>query len=146
MIIIALYLVPVVPSLCLSQFLYPLKVPASPEEQGVDAVSHVVAVWLQDLYQGGGGGEGQGLGGPGVRHPETQAQTAHHDTLYLHSTETCLSLELNFWSCYSFCLLSFLCQMSKQKCMQQKTHSLNDLAAAQKATGVVLNFGIVVFT
>ena len=63
----------------------------SPEEQGVHVVSHVVAVWLQDLYQGGGGGEGQGLGGPGVRHPETQAQAAHHHTHYLHYTETPLS-------------------------------------------------------
>ena len=45
----------------------------------MDIVAHVGAVRLQDLYQGGGGGQGEALGGSGVRHAETQAQTAHDD-------------------------------------------------------------------
>ena len=44
----------------------------------MDIVAHAVAVRLQDLYQRDGGGQGEGLGGPGVRHAETQAQSHDH--------------------------------------------------------------------
>ena len=119
----------------------------SPEEQGMDIVAHVGAVRLQDLYQGGGGGQAQGLGGPRVRHAETQAQAAHGDTHSLHSTEALPSPKLNFCFCSSFRLLSDVkCQMSNQNVCSRKHILLKYLATAQKATAAVLNFGIVVFT
>lgn len=73
-------------------------------------MSHVVAVRLQDLYQGGGGGQGQGLGGPSVGHAETQAQATHDD-----ETQTLYILQKLF-RLHSSTLVSvppLLCQMSK---------------------------------
>ena len=48
-----------------------------PEEQGMDAVSHVTAVGLQHLQQLGRGEQGEGLGGGALAHPQGHTQAGH---------------------------------------------------------------------
>ena len=55
-----------------------------PEEQGMDAVSHVTAVGLQHLQQLGRGEQGEGLGGGALAHPQGQTQAGHPTLFPIH--------------------------------------------------------------
>ena len=48
-------------------------------------MSHVVAVWLEDLHELCWGRQGEGLGAGGVTHAEGQAQAAHHDIITVNN-------------------------------------------------------------